>query len=481
MQERAPSDASDEGRPAWLLGLLVVALALQVVILPLSDGLSTTEAAAAFLAAGDAPLARVARFEGGPPLYYVLLSSVGGGSELGWRWPSLVCAAVGCAALFALARRGAAPGGTLGPWTAVGVWVTGAGVGLGSVGPLACGLALTALATLSLVRWLERPGVLRAGSYALLALLLLGSHGPCATALVAHAVWVATRPSRERPPGAQQLLVGGLVLAVGLAGALRWLPELAGTSARPLGGDLLRVLVPTVVLGGGLTGLALAWPIWRDGLTWRDPGPPEQLALPALLLVIPPLVLWLGALTVGSPFEPEACLQSGLCGAAWSTAWVSRGIRPTGARALVSALVLAAGWGAAPPRSDDWRRAGTDVAACLTSGTLLLTPAALPVRRGQPLSEADWQEWQAAPLRYGLGRPTPIEVVPSDSDDEGAARLEEVARRATQASGVVLVRTEVGATIPVWFEGRLAAAGWTARRTTTAWGELAVYLPGDDR
>ncbi len=338
--------------------------------LPLTSSLWLDETVTWWMASGSLETLwqRGTEFSGGSPVPWLLpwaSMKLFGTSEWALRLPSLLCMAGAVLVVAAIGRRLFDRGTGL---CAAAVFAFHHVVHFEARNARAYALAMlgAALATLALLRWLERPGLLRALAYGACVALTVLAHFMFGGILIVHAAWVVIFRGVRGP----RWSVGeaAALLFATLAGIAPALVLLSGVSARAPGlmvsgvpyiEALLRELAPHATVASALTGLLV---LGMMGRMRRDPvapplARPTLLAL-ALLFLLPPIALFVASRwTPWQIFLPRYASWHAI-GLALLVGWCWRQVAGQGSRIILAAILFAMGSGAFLTRShfvNEWR------------------------------------------------------------------------------------------------------------------------------
>lgn len=412
---------------------------------------------------------RSLRYQGQSPAYYVILWLalwVGGTSEIVLRLPSLIAAVVATLLLYRLGTRLLDPEGGLLTATAF-VCLAGAAGVPANARPYAIALMLAVGSTLALVRWLERPGTVAAGSYVVTAALTVYVHYLFGIMLVVHILYAVARGRADGIP-----TVARMAAAVAAVGVL----------LLPTGSQVISITRRAESLSfaddpslAGLLGV-LAGPLSLIGaLAWRGPkGRGPLLDRASFLLVVawsilPPLVVALASwLTAGQVFFPRYYLAwipglSLLLGAVVRT---MGGVRARSSFAIGLVILSVAVFGPVLRSRQDWRSATQAVRELTVSAD-----ADTPVLVSAGLIESAQIDWLSHPERssyllspFAFYRvPGRLVALPYALSDEGRAYLETLISdlRATERRFILVWNDDRLDGRPVvfqeWFKNRLGA------------------------
>jgi len=362
------SDFNARERRGLMLALWAVLLLLWC--LPLGSSLWLDETVTWWMASGSLETLwqRGTEFSGGSPVPWLLpwaSMKLFGQSEWALRLPSLLCMSGAVLVVAAIGRRLFDRGTGL---LAAAAFAFHHVVHFEARNARAYALAMlcATLATLALLRWLERPSVLRACGYALCVALMLLAHFMFGGLLLVHGVWVfVLRGWRGARWTFIQLLLLALVSAVGAIPALNFMTGVSSrasglmVSGVPYVEALLRELAPHATLATAVVGVIL---LGVFGEPRRDGAAPPMerslLAALGLLFVLPPVLLFvLSRWTPLQVFLPRYGSWHAI-GFALLLGWCWRQLAGHGPRLALFALLLLMGSGAFLTRShfvNEWR------------------------------------------------------------------------------------------------------------------------------
>lgn len=361
----------------WLM-LALFGQLLLLWSLPLTSSLWLDETVTWWMASGSLETLwqRGTDFSGGSPVPWVLpwaSMKLFGKSEWALRLPSLLCMSGAVLVVAAIGRRLFDRGtGVL----AAAVFAFHHVVHFEARNARAYALAMlcAALATLALLRWLERPRVWRALAYGACVALTVLAHFMFGGILIVHAAWVlilrGVRGPRWTLGEAALLLLATLAGLAPALGLLLGVGERASglmVSGTPYIEALLRELAPHATIAAALTGLIF---LGVTGRMRRDPEAPPMarpvlLAL-ALLFLLPPVALFaISRWTSWELFLPRYASWHAI-GFALLVAWCWRQVAGLGTRMLLAAILFVMGSGAFITRShfvNEWRGVSAAVSA----------------------------------------------------------------------------------------------------------------------
>ncbi len=353
----------------WLM-LALFGQLLLLWSLPLTSSLWLDETVTWWMASGsfETLWQRGSEFSGGSPVPWILpwaSMKLFGSSEWALRLPSLLCMAGAVLVVAAIGRR-LFDRGT--GFFAAAVFAFHHVVQFEARNARAYALAMlgAALATLALLRWLERPGFLRAVTYGVCASLTVLAHFMFGGILIVHAAWVLVfRGVRGPCWSIREIAVLALATLAGLVPAIGLFLDVGArasglmVSGVPYIEALLRELAPHATVAAALIGVIVLGVLGR---LRRDAAAPPLarrvlLAL-ALLFVLPPIVLFVvSRWTAWQVFLPRYASWHAI-GFALLVGWCWRQVAGQGSRILLVVVLCVMGSGAFLTRShfvNEWR------------------------------------------------------------------------------------------------------------------------------
>lgn len=486
--ESPPGLARWDALPAVVVGAVALVVVVRLWLPQVSSSLWLDETGTVWLLQGSFldSLGHALDFQGGSPLYYVLLwpvRAVFGTSEAVLRLPSLIGMGLAAFLLYRLGRK-LFDAGTGLIAAAVFVALPSIAFAAADARPYALAMATTVGSSLALLRWLDsgrtRDGVV----YAVTVAATIYLQYLFALALAAHGVILLFRLGRRSTVRGPQLArVYGLaaVLLVPAVPILLRVASQRGLLSNPYPQTSRQVfsgLIPDTLVMVVVAGFALACLFWPPRVrSWNadDGGIPFVVAW----FTIPFVVLVVLSQATTTDLMVTRYFLSVVPAIALLIAIVVRRIGNVWPQVL---LVAVFGYYAmtrffsATHTGEDWRAAAELQRSIVEDAEtpVLLFAGFIEAKQASWLRDPEKGSYLNAPAAAYELEGSPVYPLPFGLDDDTAQYLEEVAVELEDASQFVLV-TRGADTHNVWFADRLGPAGFTAVEHGNFGGQIRVY------